>query len=76
MLRVRSAAGKVVISNMKNHLAEFEKMKARIAVDDKIQGFLWHIRRTVPFPLNLAVLMAYHVGVEAQVCWNDWRERR
>ena len=61
------------MSNMKNHLDEFEEMKARIAIDDKIQGLLWHIRREVPFPLNLAVVMAYHAGVEWIVCWDDWR---
>lgn len=63
------------MSRMKNHLAEFEEMKARIAVDDKIQEIRWGLRRLVPFPLNLAVLMAYHAGVEAQLCWGILRER-
>jgi len=63
------------MSEMKRHLAEFEAMKERIAIDDKIQGFLWHMRRELTFPLNLAVLMAYHAGVEWTLCWGEWRGR-
>ena len=63
------------MSNMKNHLAEFEELKERIAIDDKIQGLQWCVRRELPWPLNLAVLMAYHAGVEWTLCWDELRAK-
>lgn len=63
------------MSNMKEHLAEFERMKAELEFHDGSQRIEWGVRRLAPFPLGFAVMMAYHAGVEAQLCWWLWRRK-
>jgi len=63
------------MSNMKNHLAEFEEMKAELDVYRGIDELLDGLRRLPPFPLNFALLVAFHASVEWRLCWDEWRGR-